>query len=152
MNSANLNNMHHPTPSYINTGFVGNKLDQPHSAFGTIDTTSSFVQNKVDHPPHSAFASIGPNAFQSQSNQNFNQTPHSAIGFSMNQPFVTTSTPVSTYMMDQNTFGFDSLSVDPMTNFQQVPMSRAQGSSSSYGQSPQNLQHSPQNMQYYGRQ
>ncbi|TGO22993.1 hypothetical protein BPAE_0148g00230 [Botrytis paeoniae] len=152
MNSTNLNNMHQPTPSYINTGFVSNKIDQPHSAFGTIDTTGSFIQNKVDHPPHSAFASIGPNSFQSQSNQNFNQTPQSAIGFSMNQPFVTTSPPVSTYMMDQNTFGFDSLSVDPMTNFQQVPMSRAQGSSSSYGQSPQNLQHPPQNinMQYYG--
>ncbi|KAF7853893.1 hypothetical protein EAF04_010559 [Stromatinia cepivora] len=151
MDSANLGNMHH-TPSFIDTGF---KIDQPPSAFGTIET--SFTQNKVDHQPRSAFGSIGSNPFPMQYNQNFNHTPHSAMDFSMNQPFVTTSTPVSAYqapnmlgMTDQSTFGFDSLTVSPMSNFQQVPMSRAQGSSSSYGQSPQNMQNSPQNMQYYG--
>ncbi|ESZ95858.1 hypothetical protein SBOR_3752 [Sclerotinia borealis F-4128] len=157
MDSANLGSMHH-TPAYnsIDTDFVNSKFDQSHSAFGAIDT--SFNQNKVDQP-RSAFGSIGSNTYQMQSNQNFNHTPHSAIDFSMGQSFVTTSPPVSAYqaphmldMTDTNTFGFDSLTVGPMTNFQQVPMSRAQSSSSSYGQSPQNMQHSPQNMQYYGHQ
>lgn len=160
MDSANLGNMNH-TPSYasIDTGFINNKIDQPHSNFGTIDTS---FQNDVDHQTQSAFGTMGSRTFQMQSNPNFNQTPHSAIDFSMTQPFVTTSPPVSAYqapnmlgMVDPNNFGFDSLTVGPgpMTNFQQIPMSRARGaSSSSYGQSPQNMQHSPQNMQYYGHQ
>jgi len=158
IDSANLGNMHH-TPPYasIDTKFARGKVPQSGSAFGPIDT--SFAQNKVDHHPRSAFASIGSNSFQMQPNHNFNPAPHSAIDFSMTQPFVTTSPPVAVYqapdmlgMTDPNTFGFDSLTVAPMTNFQQVPMSRAHGSSSSYGQSPQNIQNSPQHMQYYGHQ
>ncbi|RAL66753.1 hypothetical protein DID88_007536 [Monilinia fructigena] len=150
MDPANLNNMHH-AQSYasIDTGFVNNKTDQSRSDFGTIDT--SFTQNKVDHQPRSNFTSIGSNSFQMQANQSFNHTPHSAIDISMTQPFVTTSPPVSSYqapnmlgMADPNTFGFDSLTVGPMANFQ-VPMSRGRGSSSPYDQSSQN-------MQYYGHQ
>ncbi|KAI9642359.1 hypothetical protein NHQ30_009163 [Ciborinia camelliae] len=156
MESAHLGNVHH-TPSYtsIDHGFVSNKNVQPRSAFSTIDT--SFTQNKVDQPQPD-FGSIGSNQFQMQSNQNFNHTPNSAMDFSMTQSFVTTP-PVSAYqapnmlgLSDPNTFDFDSLTVGPMTNFPQVPMSRGHGSSSSYGQSPRNMQHSPQNMQYYGHQ
>jgi hypothetical protein len=42
-------------------------------------------------------------------------------------------------------FGFDSMGVNTGQNFQQVPMSRAPGSNSSYS-------HSPQNVPYYGHQ
>ncbi|KAB8298985.1 hypothetical protein EYC80_001123 [Monilinia laxa] len=149
MDTANLNNMHH-AQSYasIDAGFV-NKIDQSRSDFGTIDT--SFTRTKADHQPRSNFASIGSNSFQMPANQSFNHTPHTAIDISMTQPFVTTSPPVSSYqapnmlgMADPNTFGFDSLTVGPMANFQ-VPMRRGRGSSSPYDQSSQN-------MQYYGHQ
>ncbi|QSZ32148.1 hypothetical protein DSL72_001718 [Monilinia vaccinii-corymbosi] len=151
-----LDDMHH-APSYpsVDTRFISNKIDQSRSDFGTIDTC--FTQKKVDNQPRSTFTPIGSNPFQVQSSPNFNPMPHSTVDFSMAQAFVTTSLPGSAYqtpnmlgMTDPNTFGFDVLTGGLMTNFHQVPMSRARGSSSSYGQSPQHVQqHSPQDMQYY---
>lgn len=153
MDSASLGNMNH-SQSYnsLDANFIGNEIGQRHPDFGSIDT--SFAQNqnhgKVEHQPRSAFSAVGSIPFNMQPNQNFSHTPHSALDFSMAQPFVPASPPMSAYqapvlqgMADPNTFGFDSLTVSPMTNFQQVPMNRAR--SSSYGQSPQN-------MQYYGHQ
>jgi hypothetical protein len=127
------------------------------SALGNMQSTrafgpdTAFTSNPVDQSR--AYGSMD-SAFSMHPTPTFNQP----TDFSISQPFVTTSPAVTTYqtpnllgITDTGNFGFDTLSVAPMQNFQQVPMSRAQGSASSYGNSPQNMQHSPQNMVYFGQ-
>jgi len=124
------------------------------TAIGNVQSTrafgsdTAFTSNPIDQSR--AYGSMD-SAFSMHPTPTFNQP----TDFSISQPFVTTSPAVTTYQTpnllginDNTNFGFDTLSVAPMQNFQQVPMSRAQGSSSSYGHSPQNMQHSPQNMQH----
>ena len=79
---------------------------------------------------------------------------YSAV-YTMPQDFVTTAPAVSGYQapnmlgISEAGYGFDPMAVNGGQVYQQVPMSRAQGSASSYGHSPQNV---PQNVPYYRHQ
>jgi hypothetical protein len=110
---------------------------------------SGFAQPKVEQTR--GYGSLDASFSHQISDQNYNsnQTP----GFSMAQDFTSAPPAVSNYpttntgMLGINDagFGFDSMGVNTGQNFQQVPMSRAPGSNSSYS-------HSPQNVPYYGHQ
>ncbi|PQE18247.1 C2H2 finger domain-containing protein [Rutstroemia sp. NJR-2017a BBW] len=113
MDVTGLGNMQSTRAFGLDTAFTSNPVDQSR-AYGSMDSAFSM------HPTPT-----------------FNQP----TDFSISQPFVTTSPAVTTYQTpnllginDSTNLSFDTLSVAPMQNFQQVPMRRAQGSSSSYGQ------------------
>jgi hypothetical protein len=114
--------------------------------FGTME--SDFIQTKVEQTRlfgsmDSRFSSTMP-----EQNYNLNQTtsytmPH----IYASEPPISSSYQVSQMLgISQAGFDYNPMAVNSGQPFQQVPMSRAQGSASSYGHSPQNAPH------YYGHQ
>jgi len=114
-------------------------------AFAPADP--GYAQPKVEQTR--GYGSLDANFSHQMPGQNYDS--HQAPGFSMAQDFTSAPPAVSNYpttnMLGINDagFGFDPMGVNTGQNFQQVPMSRAPGSNSSYS-------HSPQNMSYYGHQ
>jgi hypothetical protein len=121
--------------NHINTAHQGRALG------------SSFSQSKVEQPRE--FGSMD----SEYSNNMTDRTYHQPAGYMMQQNFATTAPSVSGFQapnmlgISEAGFGFAPLSVHAGQHYQQLPMSRAQGSASSYGHSSQNV---PQNMPYYG--
>ena len=120
----------------MDSGFSHPKIEQSRG-FGSLD--SGFSHSIPSHIPNQI------------PNQNYNMQQTS--GYSVPQTF-STAPPVSGYStsnmlgVSESGFGFDQMAVNGGQNYPQVPMSRAHGSASSYGHSPQ---HAPQ-MPYYGHQ
>ncbi|KAH6671302.1 hypothetical protein B0J14DRAFT_618621 [Halenospora varia] len=115
--------------------------------FAPVD--SGYTQPKVTQSR--GFGSLDANFVQHVPDQSFNNNQMG--GYSMPQDFTSAPTAVSNYQttnmlgINNAAFGYDPLAVNTGQNYQQVPMSRAQGSNSSYGHSPQNVQ----NVQFYGQ-
>ncbi|KAM3086586.1 hypothetical protein ACMFMG_000714 [Clarireedia jacksonii] len=158
MDAATLGNMQSTQAFRPDTAFTSNlanvqQTNQPHQ-FNAMNAATLGMSTRA-LGSDTAFTSNPVNQSRGYgSMDSMHQTPafNEPPDFSIRQTFVTTSPAVTTYpapnmlgINDTTNFGFDSLSGAPMQNYQQVPMSRDQGSSSSYG-------HSPQNMQYYGQQ
>jgi hypothetical protein len=118
--------------------------------YGSMD--SGFPQAKVEQPRQ--FGSMDSGFTHGMPDQNYNL--HQTSGFTMPQnyasaPPVTSGYPASNMLgISEAGYGFTPMAVNSGQPYQQVPMSRAQGSASSYGHSPQNV---PQNVpNYYGHQ
>lgn len=131
IDANSLNNINHGRGfGSIDSNFSHTKVEQSRG-FGSMD--SGFSNNVPDHPYHT----------------------HQPSGYTMPHNFATTAPPVSGYQapnmlgISDDAYGFDPISVNGGQNFQQVPMSRAHESSSSYGHSPHNV---AQNVPYYGHQ
>ena len=115
---------------------------RPH---GSMD--SNFPQTKVEQSRFGSMDSAYSHVMPEQNNYNMHQTS----GFAMPQTFASAPPVSSDYQTNmlgtsQPEFDFHPLATNGPQQSQQVPMSRAPGSASSYGASPQN---SPQ---YYGHQ
>ncbi len=144
---SNAFNQHMEQPRGFNT-MQSNSMGQVDQsrAFGSLD--SGFSQPKLEHPR--GFGSMDSSFSHTIPNQNYDLQQTS--GYSIPQTF-TTAPPVSGYQtsnmlgVSEAGFGFEPMVVNSAQNFQQVPMSRAHGSASSYGHSPQNVS---QNPPYYG--
>ncbi|TVY36387.1 hypothetical protein LSUB1_G004768 [Lachnellula subtilissima] len=149
---------------YSNPNAFGvHQMDQPR-AFGSLDSgnISHVNQNRGFAPANSGFSqpnkvelsrgygSLDASFSHQIPDQSYNSNP--ASGFSMPQDYTSAPAAVSSYPttnmlgINDSGYGYDPMAVNAAQNFQQVPMSRAPGSNSSYGQ------HSPQNMPYYGPQ
>jgi len=149
---------------YSNPNAFGvHQMDQPR-AFGSLDSSNlgHVNQNRGFAPANSGFpqpnkveqargyGSLDASFSHQMPDQSYNS--NQAPGFSMAQDFTSAPAAVSTYQttnmlgINDSGYGYDPMAVNAGQNFQQVPMSRAPGSNSSYGQ------HSPQNMPYYGQQ
>lgn len=145
---------------YPNAAFSVHPMDQPRAfppldpndmgsmvparRYGSMD--SNFAQVKVEQSP--AFNTMSMNFGQAMPNHNY--IVHQPPEFSMPQEF-SAATAVSGYPSTNllindaaADFGFNPATGASGQAFQQVPMSRAQGSASSYG-------HSPHNTPYYGQ-
>merc|ERR1712093_26267 len=109
----------------MDSGFSYPKIEQSRG-FGSLD--SGFSHSIPSHIPNQI------------PNQNYNMQQTS--GYSVPQTF-STAPPVSGYStsnmlgVSESGFGFDQMAVNGGQNYPQVPMSRAHGSASSYGHSPQ---------------
>lgn len=128
MDHGGLNNMNQGRPyGSMDSGFSQTKVEQPRQ-FGSMD--SGFTHGMPD--------------------QNYNL--HQTSGFTMPQnyasaPPVTSGYQVSNMLgISEAGYGFTPMAVNSGQPYQQVAMSRGQGSASSYGQSPQNVPN------YYGHQ
>lgn len=128
--------------------------DMNPGSMGHFDSITAFgsVGSGFSHPKVDSSLGIGPlDSDFSLSIPNRNYGVPQASGYLVPQTF-STAPPVSDFQtssvlrVSESGFGFDSINglMDP--NFQQVPMTRAHGSASSYEQSPQNV---PQNMPPY---
>lgn len=112
--------------------------------FGSVD--AGFTQTKMEQPRQ--FGSVDSGFSVPEHNYNLQQTS----GFTMPQNFASAPPVTSGYQapnmlgISQAGFDFNPMAVNGGQPFQQVPMSRAQGSASSYGHSPQNVPN------YYGHQ
>jgi hypothetical protein len=111
-------------------------IDQTRN-FGSMD--SGFSQVKVEHTRgfgsmDSAFSHVMPDP-------NYNPLPQNAYSMAQNfsgAPAVSGFQTSNMHVSDGG-FDFDPMEVNAGQGFQQVPMSRAPGSASSYGHSPQNM-------------
>ena len=127
MGHSGPNNMNQGRPyGSMDSAFTTAKMDQSRP-YGSVD--SGFSNTMADH------------------NYNLHQTS----GFTMPQNFASAPPVTAGYQapnmlnISQAEFDFNAMAVNAQS-FQQVPMSRAQGSASSYGHSPQNVPN------YYGHQ
>jgi len=133
MDSNNMN-MNQPRPyGSVDSPFTNPKIEQ--SRFGSLD--SSFSHHNL--PEHS-YNTHQPSGGFSIPHNNYVTGAPAVSGF---------QAPNMLGVSDNGYGGFDAMGVNGGPNFQQVPMSRAPGSASSYGHSPQNV---PQNIPYYGHQ
>jgi hypothetical protein len=146
-------NMQTPIPQEVQYGqnlypnaYNVHHMDQPR-AFGSLDSGNMGQSRGFDQmdtgftqprDQSRGFGSLDSSFSQALPNQNF--IPHQTASFSMAQPF-SAAPAVSGYQssnmlgISDTGFGFDPMAVNQP--YQQVPMSRAQGSASSYGHSPQ---------------
>jgi hypothetical protein len=160
--------MHPPMPQEVAydqshmfpDAFGGHQMDQPR-VFGSLDSgglghvdqtrpygsmDAGFPEAKVEQRP---YGSLDANFSHTVPDQSYNS--HQSSRYSMSQNYVSGPPAVSGYQtpnmlgISQGGYDFDPMTVNAGQNFQQVPMSRAPGSASSYG-------HSPQNGPYYGHQ
>jgi hypothetical protein len=128
LESNNLNNMNHNrTFGSLDSSFSHTKVEQSRE-FQQMDSAFSHTLPSQGYPQHSSGYSM-PNEYVT------------------NAPSVTGFQTSSMLGMSDDGYGYDHLGGNAGQNFQQTPMSRTQGSSSSYGHSPQNA---PQNLPYYG--
>jgi hypothetical protein len=117
--------------------------------FGSLD--SGFTQTKMEQPRE--FGSMDSGFSHGLPDQSYNL--HQTSGFTMPSNFASAPPVTSGYQAPNNMLGISQAGYDFSTmavnggqqpfQQQQVPMSRAQGSPSSYGHSPQNVQN------YYGQ-
>ena len=160
--------MHPPMPQEVTyhqenmfpNSFGGHQMNQPR-LFGSMDSgglghmdqsrpygsmDGGYPQTKVEQRP---YGSMDASFSHSVPEQSYNA--HQSSGYSIPQNFVSGPPAVSGYQtanmlgISQAGYDFDPMTVNAGQNFQQVPMSRAPGSASSYG-------HSPQNGPYYQHQ
>jgi hypothetical protein len=124
-----------------------NNMNQART-FGSLD--SGFTPTKMEQPRQ--FGSMDSGFSHGLPEQNYNL--HQTSGFTMPQNFASAPPVTSGYQapnmlgISQAGFDFNTMAVNggqQQQTFQQVPMSRAQGSASPYGHSPQNVQN------YYGQ-
>jgi hypothetical protein len=122
---------------YVPMGHNGlNNMNQGRQ-FGSVD--SAFAQTKVEQPRQ--FGSVDSGFSMPEHDYNLQQTS----GFTMPQNFasappVTSGYPAPNMLgISQAGFGFNPIAVNGGQPFQQVPISRVQGSGSSYGHSPQSV-------------
>ena len=114
--------------------------------FGSID--SNFSHTKVEQPRQ--FGSMDSGFSNTMPDHNYNL--HQTSGFTVPQNYASAPPVTSGYQapnmlgISQAGFDFNTMAVNGGQPFQQVPMSRAQGSASSFGHSPQNVPN------YYGHQ
>ncbi len=107
--------------------------------FGSMD--SGFTQTKVE--PSRQFGSMDSAFSHTMPEHNYNL--QQASGFTIPQTFASAAPVTSGYQasnmlgISQVEFDFNPMTVNSGQPFQQVSMSRAQGSASSYGHSPQNV-------------
>jgi hypothetical protein len=128
MNHNGLNNMNQGRPfGSMDSGFTQTKVEQPRQ-FGSMDSGFSNMM-----PEHN---------YNSQQNSGFTMPPNFASA-----PPVTSGYQAPNILgISQAGFDFNPMAVNSGQSFQQVPMSRSQGSAASYGPSPQNVPN------YYGGQ
>jgi hypothetical protein len=135
----------------------------PQRGFGTLDSGGlhmnqgrgfammdpGFSHTKVEQSQD--FGAVDPGFSHTAPQHSYNT--HQASGYSIPQTYSSAAPAVSGYQapnmlgISDPTYGFDPIAISGSHGFQQVPMSRAQGSASPYGHSPQNV---PQNVPYYG--